>query len=454
MQRTYLDAAAPIAALATPRGSSALAVIRAAGPGSVELAASCFSRPDALRAAPGHSLVHGFLVDPASREHVDEVLAAVYRGPNGPFGSDGVEFSCHGSPAVVRRALAALEAAGFAPALPGEFSFRAFVEGRLDLLRAEAIAELSRARTELGRAEALARLEGGLSRRVAAARAALVDLLAEVQARLDHPDDETDVLDGDVPSAIESLRARIADLAAGYAAGRLHGEGALVVIAGRPNAGKSSLFNLILREERAIVDPEPGTTRDWIEAEVELGGIALRFADTAGLRDAPDGPEAQGVARSRELASRADAALYLVDCRSGLRAEDESFLASRPDAVRVWSKWDGESRPPVPPGFLGASAQTGEGLPELLETVRSAVSARAEPDGPDAVRIASERQKALLDRAAAALGAALASIVVGAGLDAAFTDLTDASDALGEMTGEIASEEVLTAIFSRFCLGK
>ncbi len=465
MRRNYLDTATPILALATPPGSSALAVIRAAGPGSVELAASRFSRPGALRAARSGTLVHGFLLDPASGERIDEVLAAVFRGPRGPFGEDGVEFSCHGSPAVVRRALAALEDAGFAPALPGEFSFRAFANGRIDLVRAEAIAELAAARSERGRAEALARLEGGLSRRVAAIRSSLVALLAEAQARLDHPEEdlgpELEALgagrDADLRGRVEGMRSSVAELARGYAAGRLHGEGGLVAIAGRPNAGKSSLFNLVLREERAIVDPEPGTTRDWIEAEVELGGLALRFADTAGLREVPPGPEAEGVARSRRLAASADAVLYLVDCRAGLAPEDEDFLARRPDALRVWSKRDGAGCPPPPPGFLAASARTGEGLAELLEAALVAVRARAgEPGGPAdrEAHVASARQKRLLDAAEASLRAASRSLEGGVGLDAAFLDLQEAADALGEMTGEVATEEVLEAVFSRFCLGK
>lgn len=466
MQRSYLDTEAPIVALATPAGVAALAVIRASGPGSVERAAACFSRPAALRGAQGHGLVHGFLLDPATGERIDEVLAAVFRAPRGPFGEDGVELSCHGSPLVVRRALAVLEAAGFRLALPGEFSFRAFLHGRGDLVRAEAVAELAAARTERGRAEALKRLEGGLSRRVGEAREALVGLLADVQARLDYPDDELESGDGEVAAAIDAVRGRIAGLASSYAAGRLYGSGGRVVLAGRPNAGKSSLFNLILREERAIVAPEPGTTRDWIEAEVDLDGIPARLVDTAGIREAEGTVEAEGVARSLRLAAEAEAVVYLVDCAVGLAAEDEAFLERRPDAVRVWSKCDSSARLSAPAGFVAASAATGEGLRALLAAVARALEAAAGAapdgaavslDGPPAARealVASERQKRLLDRAAAALGAAAGGLEAGAPLDAVALDLREAQDALGEMTGEIASEEVLESIFSRFCVGK
>lgn len=468
MQRSYLDTESPIVALATPPGASALAVIRAAGPDSVGIAASCFSRPAALRDARGHSLVHGFLVDPASGERIDEVLAAVFRAPRCPMGEEGVEFSCHGSPVVVRRALAALEAAGFFPALPGEFSFRAFIHGKGDLVRAEAVAELASARTERGRVEALKRLSGDLSRRVGAARQALVDLLADVQARLDYPDDEVEAGDAEVASSIAALRDKIEGLASSYAVGRLYGSGGRVVLAGRPNAGKSSLFNLILREERAIVAPEPGTTRDWIEAEVDLDGIPVRLVDTAGIRAAQDDVEAEGVARSLRLAAEAEAVVYLVDGAVGIAPEDETFLARRPDALRVWSKCDSAASLAPPAGFVAASAATGEGLHALLAAVARALQSAAgavsapgagggAPGGPSGdleVLVASERQKGLLDRASSALGAAHAGLDAGASLDAVAIDLREAQDALGEMTGEIASSEVFEAIFSRFCVGK
>jgi tRNA modification GTPase len=467
MQRSYLDREAPIVALATPPGASALAVIRAAGPGSIALAASCFSRPEALSDAAGHSLVHGSLVDPATGEAIDEVLAAVFRAPRGPVGEDCVEISCHGSPAVVRRALSLLEAAGFAPALPGEFSFRAFLNGKLDLVEAEAVQELVRSDSEGARAEALRRLEGGLSRRLGALRGRLVGILAEAEARLDY-DEEDGAPSGGLGSRIAPLRAEIEGLAASYAAGRLYEAGARVVVAGRPNAGKSSLFNLLLREERSIVASEPGTTRDWIEAGVEIEGLPLRLVDTAGLREAAGPVEAAGVERSLRLAAEAEAVIYVVDGVAGLAPEDEGFLAARPDSVRAWNKADDPRCGPEPEGFSRVCAATGEGLAGLAAAVVAAAgpafgrppAARKAPAKPGApfgegeVRVASARQKALLDRAAAALASAEAAEAAGVALDALSLDLREAADALGEITGQLASEEVLEAIFSRFCLGK
>jgi len=370
----------------------------------------------------------------------------------------------------LRRALAALEAAGFSPALPGEFSFRAFLRGKTDLVRAEAVQELVRASSDGARAEALRRLEGGLSRRVAGIRAGLVELLADAEARLDF-DEEEGAPDGRLDDArLESLRHDVEDLAASYGVGRLYETGATVVIAGRPNAGKSSLFNLLLKEERSIVSSESGTTRDWIEAGIELGGLPLRLVDTAGLRDAEPGAEAEGVARSRRLAASATAVVYVVDGVDGLDREDERFLESRPDAVRVWNKVDDARRRPVPEGFLPASALAGTGLPELAAAIRASVAADfglASAGGArgggaagsgDARRrealVASERQKVLLDRASSSLAEAEAALRDGVDLDALVIGLREAADALGEILGEVASEEILDSIFSRFCLGK
>jgi tRNA modification GTPase len=459
MKRSYLDTSLPIAALATPPGESALAVIRTAGPGAIGLAASLFSRPEALRAASPFSLVHGQLVDPNSGEAVDEVLAAVFRAPAGPVGEDGVEFYCHGSPAVIRRALAILETAGFAPALPGEFSFRAFLRGKTDLVRAEAVQELVRAGSEGARVQALRRLEGGLSLSLASSRAALVEALAETEARLDYAEDDDSPLGGLEPGLLQRTRALLAGLSASYAAGRLYERGARVVVAGRPNAGKSSLFNLLVREERSIVAAEPGTTRDWIESGIEIEGLPVRLIDTAGLREASGEVESEGVSRSRRLASEAEGLLYLVDGIEGLQAEDEAFLESRPDALAVWSKADDPSCRREPRGYLRLSSKTGEGLPALVAALRERLApcfgARGGDSGrEDEVNVASERQKLLLDRAVAALDSALAGLERGMPLDALALDLREAADALGEITGEIASEEVLEAVFSRFCLGK
>ena len=413
----------------------------------------------ALRAARGHSLVHGFLQDPGTGERLDEVLVSVFRAPQSPTGEDGVEFSCHGSPAVARAALRALESAGFLPALPGEFSFRAFLHGKTDLARAEAVQELVLARTDGARTEALRRLEGGLSRRISAAREQLISVLAEVQAGLDYGEDESETDSELDPGPLVRLNGELSTLIESYAAGRLHGEGARVVVAGRPNAGKSSLFNLLLREERSIVAAEPGTTRDWIEARVEVEGMYLRLIDTAGLRATDSGVEAQGVARSRRLAMEAEALIYVVDGTAGLDSEDEVFLSGRIDAIRVWNKVDSPACSPAPDGFIPLSAIEGLGLEALVRSLveglrRGFGFGPAAPGAEARILVASERQKRLLEEAREAIESALAGIRTHIPLDALSLDLQAAADALGGITGEITSTEVLEAVFSRFCVGK
>lgn len=477
MSRSYLDPPRPIVALATVPGSSALALLRASGEGSLELLAPHFSRPEALRRAPGHSLVHGRIVEAPGGRPIDDVLVAVFRPPSSPTGEEQVEISCHGSPLVVRRLLSLLEEAGFAPALPGEFSFRAFANGKADLVESEAIAELVAAPGEAARQEALVRLGGALSRRLGAARSALLGLLAEAEVRLDYAEEDGSPAELFPRERLLAFRGELAALASTWRLGKLHTEGLRVVIAGSANAGKSSLFNLLVREERALVSPEPGTTRDWIESGFELEGLPVRLVDTAGLREEGGAVEVLGMERSRRLALEADIVICLADGSRGLGAEDRELLAARPEALRVWNKVD---LPGVeaPPGWIGISALEGRGLPELLEALRSALReleagagraagagmrsggpGRSRESGAAELVIASPRQKALLDRAVAALDGALA-ILEGAGpggqvpLDAAALELRDAADAIGELTGEIASPEILEAIFSGFCLGK
>ena len=468
MARTYLDTGRPIVALATPPGRSALAVIRTSGKAAIELCARCFFPSKNLLDAAGYTMVHGYLVDPGSGERIDEVVAAVFKEPRSFTGEDSVEFSCHGSAAVTRRALAALEAIGFSPALPGEFSFRAFINGKADLVQAEAVNELAGAQCESAREDALLRLGGLLSAEFSSLRDDMLDLLAEIEARLDYPAEEGPdgegsgaAVDAGKPWLIRlaSCESRLDRLSRNYVGGRLRQEGALVVVAGRPNAGKSSLFNLIVREERAIVSPEPGTTRDWLESWIEIGGFAVRLVDTAGLRRAEADIEAEGVRRSMHLSGKADVVVYLVDGRQGPGTEDADFLASHPQALKLWNKIDAPDCMPTPPGWLGLSAKKGLHLDALESAIADVLRASSIFEGEpgwkeEPVRVASARQKALLDLCLGAVRRAREGAESGATLDAISLEIREAADFLGEITGEIAGEEVFNRIFGSFCLGK
>ncbi len=406
-------------------------------------------------------MVHGWLKDPRNGENIDEVLAAVFRTPRSFTGEDSVEFYCHGSSAVVARALAVLEQQGFSPALPGEFSFRAFINGKTDLVKAEAINELAGANCEAARRDALDRLSGTLSKAYKDLRDELLNLLAELDARLDYPADEVGgeglEAESGLLARLESCQDRVRSLSQGYSAGKLRQEGALVVVAGRPNAGKSSLFNLIVREERAIVSPEPGTTRDWLEVWVELSGYALRLVDTAGLRQALGEIEAEGVRRSLDLSARADIVLYMVDGRKGLSKEDEAYLERYSYAIKLWNKIDLEECPEPPAGWLGLSAKKGAGLPELEAAVLgrlAMLSGGGAASQKETLRLANARQKTLLDHCLTALDSAQSAAARGLPLDALALDIREAADYLGQISGEITSEEVFDRIFGTFCLGK
>ena len=477
----------PIAALATPLTESALALVRTSGSGSIQLLAKIFSRQDAILAASGNTVVHGWIVD---TEKIDEVLVSVYRAPHSYSGEDGADISCHGGIATVKAILAALKKAGFREALPGEFTFRAFMNGKLDLTRAESVMELVAAKTDRGREQAVRRLAGVLEREIMAIKAMLVEVLAGTEIYLDYSEDEfltpNDETEGRLPEKSHAKEAarRLRALAGLWRMERIYAEGALAVLAGKPNAGKSSLFNYIVREDRSIVTDTPGTTRDWIEVMISLEGIPLRLADTAGLRSlgpiqnqelGKENNEAEriGVERSLDLLERADLVLYVIDSQKGVTEEDRDFLKKHKGAspakplLLLWNKNDLVKLPAFLaedlPGtlVLAVSAKTGEGIPALLSSTASFLTGEGHSDaklgnakrdgiaGPGSLR-----QKELIDLALNAVEEALVLADHGEPLDIIAPLFHSAVDALGEITGEVSNADVLEAMFSRFCVGK
>ncbi|MDR2110595.1 MAG: tRNA uridine-5-carboxymethylaminomethyl(34) synthesis GTPase MnmE [Spirochaetaceae bacterium] len=469
---------APIAAPATAPGESALALVRTSGKSAIDLAASVFSRPRKLFDAPGNSIVHGWIINPAGEnpgERIDEVLISVYRAPRSYTGEDSLDITCHGGAATVGGIMDVLRKAGFRDALPGEFSFRAFMNGKLDLTRAESVMELVSAKTDRSRRRAVARLSGVLEGEIRDIKTLLTRVLAGTELFLDYSEDDLSPGDGepdrlpDRPLAEEAL-ARLRSLAASYRMERLCHEGALVVIAGRPNAGKSSLFNRLLREDRSIVTDIPGTTRDWIEAWISIKGIPIRLADTAGLHVSGDAVERLGVERSRDLLAAADLAIYLVDGAVGVQAGDRDFFRDfapgetkeKPPVIVVWNKVDAVPPPEgFSPGFspagkpLPVSAKTGAGIPELAAVLAAALETAhggAGTDGP--AGIGTPRQKELIDAALEAVEGALALADRGEPLDLIAPLFREGVNALGEITGEVTTADILELMFSRFCVGK
>ena len=432
----------PIYAPATAYAPSALAVIRLSGKNTIEMLSQAFSSPSRLNKAASKTLVHGYILD-EENVRIDEVVLAVYREGSGYTGEEAVEISCHGSLVVLRRLFSRLEQLGFKRAEKGEFTFRAFMHGRMDLTQAEAVEEIIRSKSEISQEKALDRLSGKLRDSLTAIKTRLVDILASLEVQLDYAEDE--IIDewvfpeADVSSIISSLKA----LSSTYGASRIYREGAKVVLAGAANAGKSSLFNLLVKEDRAIVSPVPGTTRDFIETWIDLDGIPVRLFDTAGLRSSDDMVESEGIRRSEALMDDADLIIYLVD-------PDDALLPENIDSDRtlvVYSKRDKRRMA----DDLSISSVTGEGVSELIDEVKERLMGLS-PQEEGGLSIDSERQYSYLLSCIDALESAERSKDAPVDIMAMF--FQSALESLGYITGEVTTEDLLDTLFSKFCLGK
>lgn len=446
-----------IVALATPFGSAALAVIRTSGAGSIEAIAAMTDREDGVITTEAGRHRRALLLNPESDEVLDEVVLAIYRAPASYTGEDSVEISCHGSPSGIRRILSALMENGFRPADPGEFTMRAFLAGKLDLTRAEAVNEVVNAQTVAAHEMALRRLGGSVEAAINALKRELIPIMATVAVQIDYPEEET----GEIPiprEPLERVRRSVRELADSYRTGRLYQEGIRIALAGRTNAGKSSLFNAILKEERAIVSETHGTTRDYIESRLDLQGIPASLFDTAGLRQTDEEIEGEGVRRSRAVIESSDVVLYVVDGILGLQDDDRRLLAEIHELTNgttmiVWNKIDHERCKAAPLETFAVSATTMVGIAVLAERIRATVQEEA-PIHPGTPVIDSLRQRNLLERAAKALDYVLEGLDESVPVDAIGLDLQEALDALGEITGEVTSADVLDAVFGAFCVGK
>ena len=446
----------PIVALATPPGRSAIALLRLSGRGAFTLAARCLSpfRPDPARVVTRATLHH-----PTTGEPIDDVLAACFPEPHSYTGEDLVEISTHGGLLVPADALAALVAAGARLAEPGEFTRRAVLNGKMDLLQAEATADLIDAGAPAQRRRALRQLDRGLSERLAALREEILHLEALIAYDIDFPEeDEGPVNEEQVRGAWHVVRGRVQRLLETAPEGERLREGALVVIAGPPNAGKSSLFNALLGNERAIVTDIPGTTRDAIEAHVVLEGFPFRLVDTAGLRASDDTVEKIGIEVSRKYLGAADLVLYCEECGvrgAGLQSARDEFLAAvQATVIEVVTKADLPACPPARQPAIAVSTISGAGLDLLKRRLAEVAFGRLLSLGDVEPVVTRARHRTALQQALSELDAFQVARVSGVDAAAAATHLRAAVTALDDLIGVVTPDDVLDRVFASFCVGK
>lgn len=448
-----------IAAVSTGMQVSAIGILRLSGDKAINIVDKLFIPRSGKKMSESEDrkLVFGSLCD-LDGQTLDICLCTISRAPHSYTGENTAEIQCHGSPAVLRAALDAVFALGARQALPGEFTKRAFLNGRMDLTSAEAVADIIDAETAEAAKNAAGQLGGAIGRRIDKIYDFLTDLSSHYHAVLDYPDE--DIEDFTLAAYKAELHAAIAELkrlADSYSGGKLLHGGIPAAIIGRPNAGKSSLLNAVLGYDRAIVTNIPGTTRDTIEEKLRLGGVLLRLTDTAGLRETDDEIERLGVMRSHEAMENAELVIAVIDGSGEVTAEDEEIIRcaeKAPHAVVAVSKSDLGKIAVLPETTLPVvelSSMTGEGLKKLAEVIKTLFPM---PDAPAGEILTNARQAEAVDRALAALTAAYDALLQGCTPDIVLTEAEGAMSALGELSGKTVREDVTNRIFERFCVGK
>jgi len=452
-----------IAAIATPPGEGSIGVVRLSGPHALEVAShvfvSSFGRDP--RQFASHTIHHGHVVDPSTGAVIDEVVLVFMKGPRSYTGEDVVELHGHGGRVPVQAILNAVLRHGSRPALAGEFTRRAFLNSRLDLAQAEAVLEVVRAKTEAGLRAAVRQLRGGLSEQVDGLRTELLSVLASLEASIDFPEEGLDVpAVGDLEKRIYRIEEGVGALIQKARDGRLLREGATVVIAGRPNVGKSSLLNTLLGRERAIVSVVPGTTRDTVEEELEIRGFPIRLIDTAGLREEPRDPiEMEGLRRTREAVGRADLTIVVVDGSEPIAPLDLKAWSESPQPrILVVNKSD------LKPAVVSAVYQNQFGVEPLstsaltrqgVEGLRCEIGRLLGGDAAgEAILMVGPRHREALERAERQLERARGALGEGLSVELVAMDIRGALSALGEIAGETVTEAILDQIFRDFCIGK
>ena len=481
-----------IAAIATPPGSGGIGVIRVSGAKAAHIARLLFKPSKRPVDFSSHHLYHGDIIAPETGKALDEVLLSLMKKPHSYTGEDTLEIYCHGGYLILQAVLGEIIKAGCHLALPGEFTRRAFLNNRLDLSQAEAVLDMIMAKTERGRELALSHLKGNLSEKIETLRRRIMDVLALIEMSIDFPEDENPPIppfskggprgdlegskrapspgskesskyEKDIASQLAGIAQELHDLLMTYQQGKIFRNGVSVVIAGKPNVGKSSLLNALLGEKRAIVTPIAGTTRDFIEEFIDIEGIAVKLTDTAGIREPENIIEQEGIALSRDRLFSADLAIILLDGSEELSDDDRRIIAeniNRNTLVAV-NKADLPSRlglsdvESLLPGrdIFRISAKYGDGLPAIKKAIRKAALGTDVHHQPDAI-IANIRHKMALEKTVSFLLQAKENVLKNVLPELIAIDLSDALATIGEITGKTASEDILTRIFSQFCIGK
>ncbi len=462
----------PIVAIATALNTSALGIIRTSGKTCIELASKIFSRPKNLQQADGNTILHGWIIDPKTNKKIDEVVACVYRSPKSFTGEDSVEFICHGGVAIVLAIYRLLVENGFRTAEGGEFSFRAFANGKNDLSQSEAIKEIIDSKTDTAAELAVGRLSGSVFNEISRIKGLVLNAIAAIDVQIEYPEDE-ETSDGAfsnelILQALEPLQI----LRDSWASEKIFIQGAKLVLAGQTNAGKSSLFNALLKEDRAIVSDIHGTTRDWLEAQLSFNGIPVSLYDTAGIRYTTDTIEEIGVQRSIQMTKEADLLFYLLDSVEILKKKKISekdlelikeiqtpyiIVCTKSDLISEAEKTELteilEKHKITSAVFV--SSKSGLGIKSLSQKSYDKLTENTgKRKTSNGVALGSERQKDGCSKAILALETAMQNAEAGFPLDMLVEDLEEAVMHLGEITGEVKADDILEKLFSGFCVGK
>ncbi|HPP35344.1 MAG TPA: tRNA uridine-5-carboxymethylaminomethyl(34) synthesis GTPase MnmE [Clostridiales bacterium] len=456
-----------IAAISTPYGTGGIGIIRISGPEAFSVAEKIFRGRKKISETRSHSVVHGRIIDPADGQMVDEVLLVKMDAPGTFTGEDTIEINCHGGIVVLRRVLSLVLRYGARAACPGEFTKRAFINGRMDLAQAEAVIDLINSKTDEGSRAAAAQLQGRLSEKIRGARRKMIELIARIEAAIEYPEEDIEEITGEaVRNGIKEVREELRKTAQSFTRGRLLREGITAAIIGKPNAGKSSLLNALVGSSRAIVTDIPGTTRDIIEEYVNIKGIPVRFLDTAGIRSTDDPVEAIGVEKARTAAAEAELVIIVLDAQTGITDEDREIMKTslskktivminKTDVAddRMVEDMKEQIRTYGDIPVVVASMVDGTGMDDLADRIES-LAAGGEISANNEVLLTNARHRQLIEDAVLGLDSAESAYKGGMPLDLVTIDIRDAAEALGRITGESVSEDVVNEIFSRFCVGK